>query len=343
MAVSETPTAQGTCPTDEDLAAFLDGMLPEPERARIIAHLADCETCYEIFADAAHFLHPPEPEEAGKVLGFPGAPPTDPPRQEERRSARKLWWIAPAAAAVLAVGIGLGWYRYQSQPKMEVTGLIAPVESKPEILNSLHHFTTYRGEGDDQVLPALQKPSFLVGARLVDLRLLLAKGQKKEALELYHGIGVEIQRATIIGQDETAKRYIDLTQSGNTSELPPWEEEFKDSSLDTDFLDFGKWVEAGRLAAESRAAGFFDSGKNRRFLSAILRKMEKEQPPEGGDAKTTENSAADDEWTADAERDKEVLAQLRQIATVWDRDDRGAAEYQKLAASFRAILQSYDV
>jgi hypothetical protein len=45
-----------TCPSLEDIAAFLDGRVNAEERARLIRHLADCPTCLEVLAGAAQFL-----------------------------------------------------------------------------------------------------------------------------------------------------------------------------------------------------------------------------------------------------------------------------------------------
>lgn len=42
-----------TCPTDEQLAAFLDGGLGGPERQQVLTHLADCECCRPLLAAAA--------------------------------------------------------------------------------------------------------------------------------------------------------------------------------------------------------------------------------------------------------------------------------------------------
>jgi tetratricopeptide (TPR) repeat protein len=41
------------CASAEDLAALLDGRLPPHERQRIEAHIAECETCYDWFAEIA--------------------------------------------------------------------------------------------------------------------------------------------------------------------------------------------------------------------------------------------------------------------------------------------------
>jgi Putative zinc-finger len=43
------------CPDLEELAELLDGTLPAARRAAIVAHLASCEDCYEVFAGAALF------------------------------------------------------------------------------------------------------------------------------------------------------------------------------------------------------------------------------------------------------------------------------------------------
>ncbi|HEX7836337.1 MAG TPA: protein kinase, partial [Kofleriaceae bacterium] len=42
------------CPDENALVGFLEGVLPDPERARIEAHCAGCERCREALAHAAH-------------------------------------------------------------------------------------------------------------------------------------------------------------------------------------------------------------------------------------------------------------------------------------------------
>jgi hypothetical protein len=51
-----TQSFLGSCPTEEEIAVFLDGMVAAGERRRILAHLARCESCYEVFAGAARAL-----------------------------------------------------------------------------------------------------------------------------------------------------------------------------------------------------------------------------------------------------------------------------------------------
>lgn len=360
MAASETPTALGACPTDEDLAAFLDGMLPEPERARITAHLADCESCYEIFAGAVHFqqdsaqdlvaarpaaFHPFQQESvpaesAGRVVLFPF--------KDGGGGARKRWWIPAAAAAVLVLGIGFAGYRaFFAQPEPErVADLIGPLQSEADLASHLHRFTVHRGLGNQDPLDLLaEQPSFLVGARLVDLQIRLDKGQGREAQDLLRAIGNDIQN--VMASDESAKPYLSASGqllSGAPEALrkiktaaPRWEAGLKDSFLDPDFLELGKWTEAGRLAAETRSADFFNR-RNRRFLSFILRKLEGEQKE-----REKESASSDEDFDADAERDNAALAELRQIAALWDRGDLDGSGYDKLAGHFHAIIGLYDI
>lgn len=49
----------GDCPDLETIAAYLDGRLTERERARVTAHLVDCEDCYALFSESARVLEPP--------------------------------------------------------------------------------------------------------------------------------------------------------------------------------------------------------------------------------------------------------------------------------------------
>src|SRR5215207_2709391 len=65
-------TSTDTCPSLEDLAAFLDGKLSGDEHARVVAHLADCPRCYEVFAESARFqLYEEEEEDPPEVTDVP--------------------------------------------------------------------------------------------------------------------------------------------------------------------------------------------------------------------------------------------------------------------------------
>ncbi|HEX5716031.1 MAG TPA: zf-HC2 domain-containing protein, partial [Thermoanaerobaculia bacterium] len=107
-------TVTHTCPPLEDIAAFLDGKLSEGERARVVAHLADCESCYAVFAGAARYQLEEEDEAtqeheeaAAAVVPFRRRPP--------------LPWVAAAAlAAFLLIGLALIPRLYRSSEAMPV-------------------------------------------------------------------------------------------------------------------------------------------------------------------------------------------------------------------------------
>src|SRR5260370_30538745 len=100
-AIAEPTTAPADCPDLEDIAALLDGKLTARERARLTEHLAGCESCYEIFAGAAHIL-----DDSREELQ-PAATPHPFERPRQARALRpRAWWAAAAPAAALAATLG---------------------------------------------------------------------------------------------------------------------------------------------------------------------------------------------------------------------------------------------
>src|SRR5687767_2308900 len=53
------PAHKDLCPDAEDLAALADGRLQSAERARLEAHLADCDRCRPVFAGLAELREEP--------------------------------------------------------------------------------------------------------------------------------------------------------------------------------------------------------------------------------------------------------------------------------------------
>lgn len=314
MAATETPTALGTCPTDEELAAFLDGTLTKAERARVTAHLADCESCYEIFAGTVHFLEDSSLVEvaAAAVLPFVS--------KKEGGGGGIRRWLPAAAAAVLVAGLGYGGYKELSAPPA-LTALVAPVAHRPGVAGKIN-VTRYRGEGgEDEDLLSL-RPAFLVGARLVDLRLSLQAGDRAKASDLLRDMGNQLKKVSFL--DEEADRHI---QEANALEQKATDEDLRriDASLparERDFeeilpssFDFGKWTEAGRLAAETQAPGFF-GWRNRWYLRRFLKN--KDDYEEG------------------------VAGHLAEIEQIWDRGNLQPKDYQDLSRQFGEIVRSYD-
>src|SRR5687767_9374838 len=158
-------TVTETCPPLEDIAAFLDGKLSEGERARIVAHLADCESCYAVFAGAARFQLEEEEEEEFQEPAAAAAA-TVVPFLGKKRIAR---WALPLAA-LLVLGLA-------------TVPLYLQASRMPEIVSAELVDPGWRGQpwsegdtrGDRDLGEAYDAYDFLVGVYLVDLHLTLTR------------------------------------------------------------------------------------------------------------------------------------------------------------------------
>ena len=57
-----------THPDLESLAAFADGRLQGVEKEQVVAHLANCPACYDLFVECLHLIDEPEPGPNGSAL-----------------------------------------------------------------------------------------------------------------------------------------------------------------------------------------------------------------------------------------------------------------------------------
>ena len=278
MTAPQTPTHPGPCPTDEDLAALLEVTLGARERARVVEHLAHCESCYELFAGAAHVLGElgegvPDGG-AGKVLRFV------PQVARVMRRRRGRWLAVAAVAAALVVAIGTAYHAWlASPPPMRVAGLVAPLASAPRIGSYLREDRALRGDEKEEgaIPPAV--PSFLVGVSEVDLALNVAADDVERSSRLVCRIGALLRRMDLMEgeagayQTESARLTSRAALQRFAAAMPAREAalEGDNSFLLAEWVDFGKWTEAGRVAAATRTAAFFRSRANRRFLAWVRR------------------------------------------------------------------------
>ena len=89
---------QTSCIDDETLAAFIDGRLAETERRIVIEHLADCEDCYDLMAEAlrsGRALAEEEIQEGGPHLALV-------PEPEDPKSAQPAPTLRGAADSQVA-------------------------------------------------------------------------------------------------------------------------------------------------------------------------------------------------------------------------------------------------
>jgi len=275
MTAPETPTLSGPCLAEEDIAAFLDATSSVEERTRVVCHLARCESCYELFAGAAHLvreLDEAEPENAvGQVLRFA-------PRLPRVFCRCRVRWLASAAALVVASGIAYrGWL--DSPPPMRVAELTAPLMGAPRADGVLQEVRALRGR-DEEGAVSSDVPSFLVGVSEVDLALGMAAGDVESSSRIASRIGALLRRVDLMeGEAETFK--VDAARLTSRAALRRFAAGFpaREAALETDrssllaeWAGFGKWTEASRIAAATRTGAFFRRRSNRRFLSWLLRR-----------------------------------------------------------------------
>src|SRR5262245_50418883 len=188
---SPAPPA-GHWPSDEELAAYIDGTLGKTESQRITEHLADCEECYTVYVETLQFQLESEAPVGGNVVPFPSSesePPAplqrDLPRRGEHEGVERRWWIG--IAALLAVGLGTGgaYYALLAPPPSLVTAeVIAPVQGKPGLSGSFWLGPTYRGGGEEGEGAPLDPASFQMGVQLVNLQVSLEANQAEQSKDM---------------------------------------------------------------------------------------------------------------------------------------------------------------
>src|SRR5262245_46316626 len=117
---SPAPPA-GHWPSDEELAAYIDGTLGKTESQRITEHLADCEECYAVYVETLQFqLESEGDEDKGTIIPFPPREPWRP---------RPAWLAAAAALLLMVLG---AWYSFQKAllgpPNLAVADLAPTVQ-----------------------------------------------------------------------------------------------------------------------------------------------------------------------------------------------------------------------
>jgi Putative zinc-finger len=339
FAPKETTSNSGNHPEAEELAAYIDGVLGPEEASRVTEHLAECADCYHIYSETVEFQLESEAEpSAENVFPFPGGggeKATGPPATEVRRSSSRTAAMAPrlrwlAAAALVVVGAGLGWYIFQrslsvSRPVLTVAEVAPPVQGRSNIGELSWQHANFRG--GDGAEEEFQRQSFQVGALLVDFRLSAQAQDVQRASEVWRTIGRVVGGVLLMGKD--GKRILDeANQIKSVKDLQkvasraPTAEAFlggEESMLFPEYLDFGKWTEAGRISALLGNPIFFQREENRQFLSYLL-------------------SGKDENMVLEPE----IREPLQKIERIWDGGSLEGKDFQVLAESFQAILDQYD-
>ncbi len=303
----------GNCPSDEELAAYIDGNLDKDEADRIAEHLVSCERCHEIYSETLQFQLDSEPPT--NVVPFPS-------RQERGRAV--LRYGLPIAALLL-VGIGSGRYFLTSPPALTPGVVTASLEGKPEIIKSFWVGPTTRGPGDDEDRP-LDAASFQMGVQLVNLRMSLAV---KDTEEAERNILPRIRQVlkTQSGASSLEESYGALSkdlQGKPAQELLGKAEQVARESrdyFDESYFDLGQWVEAAHLSALARNPSFFRQADTRSFLRHLLWR--------------------DKLGFGETKLDPTTRASLDRISDIVSKGDLGPSDYDAIRRELEKILVVY--
>lgn len=307
------------CPTAEELAAYVDGGLPEAEARRVTDHLASCEECYEVYSDTVRFVLATEPAPVEQnVVHF---------RRKASQAPVFPVWQQIAAAAVVVLGIGgIAGALFLFPPSPLVTAdLTASLPNRPEVAGQAWLGPTYRGEGGGAEVN-LDESSLRMGVQLINLQMSLRAREVEASQDIVARIlGLLSNQPLVSDLEEQYKKItLDLENGTPPRDLLPEAErlagEVRDA-FEPSSLDFGQWVEGGRLAAIANDPSFLRQGKAQSFLRRTLWR----QKLGLGDFKV----------------DPAAIESLQAISDVLDKENLGASDYASLRQSFDRILQIY--
>lgn len=293
----------------EEVAAFLDGGLGGAERTALEAHLADCADCRELLEESAHALAALDPLAASPapVVAAAARPPGTALPARRRRPRPLAVRLALPLAAVLLLALLAPWLVGPLRTPPPRVGLLA--EQLPparELTADLWQRGVYRGPGAGA--GRLDRRSTLAGVLLLDARVALAAGDRERAITVTSRLAALAEE---IGQLESAaERLREVAErlerggapEGSVAAVDEVEPELEQRLL-PGWLDLGRLVEAGRLAAARRAPDFFRARSTRVRLERLR------APGAGLDGATLEAlaelavfcdspPAADPEWAA---------------------------------------------
>ena len=305
----------GHWPSDEDLAAYIDGNLDQAESKRIVEHLATCEDCYAVYIGAVRFKLETEPAPVDNVVPFPSS-------EEKRR-----WWqlSAMAAAAVLLVAAGGGGYYFAGPPPALLTAQVTrPIQGKPEQMGNLWLGPTSRGAGGtgEEIPP--DPAAFQLGVQLVNLQVSLKANQGEQAQDVVARILQNLDNQVFV--DNLKEGYKGITGDiangtppkklvGEASKLAEQARE----SFTPLYLDLGQWAEAGRLAAISHDPSFLQQSQNQSFLRRLLWR---------------------DRLGSKALKSLKENRELDAISQLLAKGDLQPADYEELKGHFKKILDA---
>lgn len=277
-------------PDLEQVAALIDGRLPEADKATLTDHLASCRNCYELFAETARFVHDRGAADAdvrARVLRPSG-------RRWRRITVGATLLAAAAVGAVLVWGPALDRSGVEVLPASVLVNILDPDDAAGAAIAETmdeRGWPILLGEPEGPT-PA-QESSFRLGVRVLELAAALEAGDRRVAELLTYRIETILDGMT----DTGAARALYAEPEGIRAQLQAGAalDELRERAKEADELlgpeaetgapgfveplwfAFGKWAAAGELAASTGQLEYFDS----RWHGSLHDRLEEtELPPQ---------------------------------------------------------------
>ena len=240
MTLAAHPPASPRCLDPEEVAAFLDGRLTGRERQAVVEHAAGCQDCYELLTETGRAVLE---EEAAAV----------PPLRSW------TWPLLAAAGVVLSVATGVLLLRRPAT--VDVAGLVdaLPVSAAAPYVSA----PVQRG-------PAPAGAAAVdAGALLVDLRVAARAGDEGRGRAVLLRLASLLDAAGFMGDDAQRCRAAAAAFDGSRwAALAADLEGRLRERFPAPELNLGLLLEATRLAAATRSAGFLTPARGAALESA---------------------------------------------------------------------------
>ena len=270
-------------PGAEMLAALIDGRLSADERTEVVEHLAACDPCRELFAEAARWVH--DSEDGAATEGATVLRPRV-GRWKRRLLVGGTLLAAAAVGGILVWGPGAGRLRDDVLPARLLVQALA-IEPDDAAVAS--------GTAEDRGWPVFlgaeagptpaQESAFRLGVRVFDLDVALTLDQRERATRLTYEIESILEEedvtgaiAALYGEPEGLRARLasgaplpELRQRAQEADelLGPDPSDGSPGFADPFWFAFGKWAAAGELAAATGRLEFFESRTHESFVERM--------------------------------------------------------------------------
>ena len=256
--------ANTKCPSDEEIAVFLDGKLNDTDRDAILGHLSSCDNCHDLFTEAINIQ-----EEPSKVLWL----------KPKFLISKFVPYSLAAAAAILITFFLLSDNSIERLSFVNDRVAILTGDTGRESLPDMNREGAVYSYGFADVTTP-KNTSFRLGICLADIKIAAMAENKESISGLLSNMVVLLKNTKVSGK--TILFYEDTTkaveENGTLGRLMDGIDVMILREVDEPlFVWFGQWCEGGRIAAVKRTERFYDIDD----IRAFMRILEKENLPEG--------------------------------------------------------------